>query len=180
MRVLDVVLKPKAKVIDFIHAHSFNYGFIISEKARAIIEKFKLDKYASFIEMKVYHLENIYKYFFFFTPYIDKYIDFEKSILNKATYSNSSIINLGTGWAKDKLNEIDLKGSEKIYLNPVAFEKNIPLPDFFATNTPVILKMKKRTFHSNKHFISERLKDVFEIEKITGIHFEEIPQSELK
>lgn len=164
-----LVLDERSKVTDFINGHYGNIGHVISGKVKKILEAHSLDPNIRFIDLVVRHKQIDYNYYLFYTPYTDIYIDFSKSTLVKINKVDNSFSVLEKGIQKDELRNMELSNLEEIIFSKIVVYNEKIVPDFFITKTLFLNKASKISYTSTNKFLSEKLKEAFDKENITGV-----------
>ena len=168
-----IELKKSAIPTDLLSTWQHGNGIMISSKCFETIKKFNLGK-SAFYNFKCYHKYNEYDYVYLaLDNHLVDMIDYSKSIfytknlfdefMKDITFSSKSEMhNFINTLNKDKYNKEGYK--EGLIENDVEIKK-------------VFIKSEYQDFDIIKryssYYISKRLKDILEINKITGIEFKE-------
>jgi hypothetical protein len=164
----NVVLHQKSKLTDFIDAFGdvgFNFGYLISDNFKNILDKFNSFGFQFFKTYVIqnqnnfenYWQTNIYDFPFHFIDFAKTSISLKDGLTRKIISECSDVKNL-----EDFENKIDtLSFPYSISISNIHFNENMNL-DFFVL---------RYTEGGQKGIISERLKNELEKNEISGLEF---------
>lgn len=156
-------LYQSSKVTDFIKGSFLQqYGFIVSGKAKVILEKYNLGKH-KYYPLELIHKEQVYSNYWFLrsSASMKDYIDFEKSsfYMQKGLLDFSSRVKIIINSREELRNYRSKFQGQNIYIkaSEINLSQNFPNYDLFTTNG----------YGVQGAYISAKLKS--EIIKLTGI-----------
>ncbi|CAL2107153.1 conserved hypothetical protein [Tenacibaculum sp. 190524A02b] len=134
---LELEIHNKAIATDYIQKH-VNFGMIINQKFKNIIEKFKLPPHA-FYPVKVYHKGEVLKYYWFHYI-VDDFLNWldtnnSKAIIydDKEEYKVISEVDLKLTLSEIQKINIELPWHQHMKWEKITFKSNFPKYDVYKT-----------------------------------------------
>lgn len=164
------VLQKQAKLTDFISTAILPTGFIVSEKAKNVMVQFKLGKHA-FFPTKISYRDKVYDdYFWFIFEPIDLsyHIDYNFTEFYLTDFNGTRIRQMKIKTAEELKNTLqfvaeETSGGNKIQ-SPALYIKGDYAKEYDFIELPI---------SPYDTLISDRLKQQFTLNYITGIRFKE-------
>jgi hypothetical protein len=157
-----VELVNGAKLTDFISSVMINYGFVINDKVKSILEKFKLPKKHIFFPLPISYNASIYGNYYWFLYVSDQtsFIDYSKTEFFVSNLIDEKIKDVRINSRNELLNMLDvIDMGMKVRASKICFDDSF-------NNTHDLFEISKIDTNT---YISEQLANVFIQEEIQGI-----------
>lgn len=164
-------LEPRAKWTDFLHfVPSAGNFLLVSPKVLSLLQRFDMDVYQSY-KVEVAREKEAYPYHLLRFPWSRNrdYIDWGKSVFGHTTQ-----------FGQDFIQEVQFANYDAFYAykKPLFKKKErLGVEALFFKEEPIKKDVFRLLFISSGIYLSERIKDVFQEEGITGCRF--VPLSDL-
>jgi hypothetical protein len=168
-----IELKKSAKPTDLLSSWQHGNGIMISSRCYEIVKKFNLGKHA-FYHFKCIHKFNEYDYVYLaLDNHLVDMIDYSKSIFYTTNLFDEFIQDISFSSKSEMLNYISVINKDKYnkegYKEGLV-EKDLELKNVFIKSEYHYLDIIERY---STYYISKRLKDILEVNNMTGIEFKQ-------